>query len=375
MQAAPARKSEAGIRAALILASIGFALFLAEVPAALHFLDYRALIGGGADWWPKNYVADRELIHIRRPGSHLEGTAKGGLVRLYYVPTAGLTTYHWNVTYDGSGFRNSRDLTSADIEVIGDSFVEGMTVSDDQLLTSRLKALSGKTVANLGQPGYGPQQELIVLKRYGLRLRPRQVVWMFYEGNDLDDVQHYDQFIHSKPSYWQDLIARSFTKNALQFIYQFFLPSGAQISGVASDHGNKAVEYFTNVDSYSTHHLTSADLGALDKTARIVQTATNLAANQGAKVLFVYVPDKFRVLRGVLQFPAESKCRTWELNDLPNRVHDTVLKAAPEIDYLDLTPLLQDAAKNGTVSYYPDDPHWNPEGHRIAAAAIARTLH
>jgi len=102
-----------------------------------------------------------------------------------------MTLFRWDVRYDHNGFRNQTDLKSADIVVIGDSFVEGLTVSDAQLVTSLLAHLQGKVVANLGQSTYGPQQELIVLKRYGLPLRPRTVVWMFFEGNDLADVITY----------------------------------------------------------------------------------------------------------------------------------------------------------------------------------------
>jgi hypothetical protein len=49
------------------------------------------------------------------------------------------------------------------------------------------------TVANLGQSAYGPQQELAVLKRFGASLGPRLCIWTFYEGNDLDDVERYEQ--------------------------------------------------------------------------------------------------------------------------------------------------------------------------------------
>jgi hypothetical protein len=47
------------------------------------------------------------------------------------------------------------------------------------------------SVANLGQSGYGPQQELAVLKRYGCPPYDRNTSWVFYEGNDLLDVQEY----------------------------------------------------------------------------------------------------------------------------------------------------------------------------------------
>ena len=89
------------------------------------------------------------------------------------------------VRYDRNGFRNSVDLQQADIVVIGDSYIEGYMTPESKLATTLLGQLQGKTVANLGHSGYGPQQELVVLKRYGLPLHPHTVIWAFFEGNDL----------------------------------------------------------------------------------------------------------------------------------------------------------------------------------------------
>jgi hypothetical protein len=50
--------------------------------------------------------------------------------------------------------------------------------------------------------------------------------------------------------------------------------------------------------------------------------------------------------------------------------HRTVLA----IGYLDLTPDLADGVKRGVLPYYPDDEHWTPEGHKIAAEAIHKYL-
>jgi len=81
---------------------------------------------------------------------------------------------------------------NADIIVAGDSFVESVTTPTAQLTTSLLANLQGNVVANLGQYGYGPLEEMAVSKRYGLPLRPRTVFWMFFEGNDLKYVILYN---------------------------------------------------------------------------------------------------------------------------------------------------------------------------------------
>src|SRR6202007_1843538 len=126
---------------------------------------------------------------------------------------------------------NELDLKHADIIVIGDSIVEGLTVSNSQLMTSVLAHLRRQVVANLGQSAYGPQQELVVLKRYGLPLQPRTVVWMFFEGNDLSDVIGYWDAMRHPPGFWSSFVGRSFTRNVVKAIKHLCFPP-AKLSGV-----------------------------------------------------------------------------------------------------------------------------------------------
>ena len=41
---------------------------------------------------------------------------------------------------------------------------------------------------------YGPQQELLVLQRYGLAYKPRAVVWQLFAGNDLNDAEAFAEW-------------------------------------------------------------------------------------------------------------------------------------------------------------------------------------
>jgi hypothetical protein len=76
--------------------------------------------------------------------------------------------------------------------LIGDSYVQGDYVSDDQTTASLLEQRLGRPVANLGVAGYGIAQELVVLRRDALRLAPRIVIWFLFEGNDLYNGQDFE---------------------------------------------------------------------------------------------------------------------------------------------------------------------------------------
>src|SRR5208283_5076943 len=147
-------------RILLAVASVVFVLFCIELPALIGLLDYRTVIGPFHMWWAPN-VADPELLAIHRPHARQTGSALGGdIATSYRVPQSDLTQFQWDVTYDRKGFRNQRGLEHADVAVIGDSFVEGLTVTNAELGTSQLAILQGAVVANLGQSTYGPLQEL-----------------------------------------------------------------------------------------------------------------------------------------------------------------------------------------------------------------------
>jgi hypothetical protein len=131
------------------------------------------------------------------------------------------------VACDGNGFRNARDLSTAEVVVLGDSFVEGGLVAASDLMTATLSRLLGCTVANLGQSAYGPQQELAVLKRFGTGLHPRLCIWAFYGGNDLDDVERYEQLRQDRVATADRSTAweRSFGHNALLVLAERLVPS------------------------------------------------------------------------------------------------------------------------------------------------------
>ena len=362
-------------RLLLGIVSVMFTLFLIEFPALIEAVDYRTLIGAEHAWWAPN-ITDRELLHVHRPYAHQRGSALGGdAAAAYQISRSDMTPYQWDVKYDHNGFRNELDLKHADIVVIGDSIVEGLTVSNSQLMTSVLAHLQRQVVANLGQSAYGPQQELVVLKRYGLPLQPRSVVWMFFEGNDLSDVIGYWDAMRHPPSFWRSFFARSFTRNVLKELRGFSSPP-AKLTGVKhsavlqTSTGEKLTVYF----GYSSNSLSKDDLSALDETARTLTVAHRLCAAQGARLIVVFVPDKFRVFHAFCQFPGESECRNWGVNDLPERLQKAVESISSEVGYLDLTPNLVNELKTEALPYYPDDEHWSPQGHKNAAGAINNYL-
>ena len=158
----------------LMTVSVTVFIALIEAPAFLGFVDYRQVFPTSVSvppWDQPGYRTDEELLYLPLPHHRRRITASRGNFGAYLcLPSQAHPPY--DLRYDQHGFRNEMDVERADTAVIGDSVVEGQQVPSAALMTTVLGQWQNRTVANLGVSGYGPQQELAVLKRYALALRP-----------------------------------------------------------------------------------------------------------------------------------------------------------------------------------------------------------
>ena len=97
------------------------------------------------------------------------------------------------ITYqsDRYGFNNPDhvwDLGKVDAVLVGDSFTQGSCVPREENVAGHLQEHGCGAVINLGQAGSGPLLELAILIEYAQYLRPRNLVWLYFEGNDMFDL-------------------------------------------------------------------------------------------------------------------------------------------------------------------------------------------
>ena len=371
--------------ARFVLSTVALALAFGvfELGAASRLVDYRTVFGSSAHGINKfdpfrdpTWQIDPDLIHIRRPNTVIEGTTIGNLASSLPNPHP----YPVDATYDGRGFRNERTLDRANVVLIGDSFVEAGLVATPLIASNRLADLLNTAVVNLGQCAYGPQQELIVLRRYAMPLRPEVVAWFFFEGNDLSNIRQYEDKIKS----WAQTVnahdgfsQRCFTKNLFFKLSELTGPlvAGA-ISGTNSASpgelkiGTKSTETLHFL--YSGAPLTESDHRSLTIAQALLQQAREAASDGNGHFVLVFVPTKFRVYEGLCSFPDDDDACDWHVNDLPDRLATWCREQ--EMNFLDLTPALRDAAERGDLVYFPDDTHWSARGNEVAAEAVAQFI-
>lgn len=142
----------------------------------------------GVDAYPRLSGWDLRQLRLTvrgRPVQPLAPSIAGALVVLCRE-TGEYITY----VADERGFNNPAGAwrSGGDVVVLGDSYVHGYCVSDPESLAGRLRR-HWPTLLNLGVAGTGPLMQLATLKEYAATKRPRTVVWVYYEGNDLSDLE------------------------------------------------------------------------------------------------------------------------------------------------------------------------------------------
>jgi PAS domain S-box-containing protein len=379
----PIPRDEIRSQFVLITLSLGVALLIAELPSWLKLVDYRKTfsISGVLPWEQLGYLPDPELLAKPEPHHSVKMLfTRGNIGEALCLPPRQADPFE--LRYDKNGFRNDQDLTSADIAVIGDSYVESPMFPDSMLATTRLAEITRRTVANLGQSGYGPQQELAVLKRYALPLHPKSVVWVFYEGNDLLDVHEYTKMVsllHSKWNSMDGVWDRSFTRNALSWLLRFVhgcVPDQKVYAARATVADEKGTEHQLYVRGRSRSvSPTKEDLDALRKSVAQIEEAYRLIQSEGARFIVVFAPTAFRVYHGIADFEmVDGGMTRWVLDDLPDSLRKMISEITPDIEYLDLTPGLRSAAKQNGLVFLSDDTHWTSEGHQVVAEVLAGAL-
>jgi hypothetical protein len=367
---------------------VALALLLLELPASLGWVHWKIffhrLTGESMDY-STAYVLDADLGFRRIPGLSWTARPASDIEDGFGLPRAARERITF--TYDRWGYRNAVEMEQADVVLLGDSYVEGWYVSDNQTVASRLSTLLGIPVANMGVAGYGTLQELRVLKLDALDRHPQTIVWFFFEGNDLYDDQDFETTLLAEPPTqaektphpgglaalhgWKE---RSFTLNALRWLRRWahpLVPNRAPFwAYLPGERGPDKRIYFAN---YGAVPWTDFEEDRWTAATAAFTEGVEFAAVHGVNVVLVYIPTKYRVYRDAVTLPAESPMQSWGVwKRLPRHFVELCLQL--DLRCVDLTEPFRRAVRQGVTVYARTDSHWGPEGHALVAEELAKIL-
>ncbi len=278
---------------------------------------------------------------------------------------------------DRHGFNNPDaiwDGPAPQIAMIGDSFTHGSCVSRDQNMASILQKRFGPTL-NLGVGGDGPLLELAALTEYAVPMRPRIVLWVFCEGNDLNEDLPFElkaPILHSyldDPRFSQDLIhkdaiistvLRSYLdRNLREAMDRVDSPMENLIRYVSLDRVRSAVGLGPILIGYNGGDL-GQELAVFDQ---VLVSARDRVSGWGGKLYLVYLPDSDRYLS---RFGAGTVRQT-----IYRGVQDAARRR--DIPMIDVASAFARHAAPETLFAYPGS-HYNSLGYALAAQTIAAAL-
>ncbi len=277
---------------------------------------------------------------------------------------------------DRFGFNNPDHVWDAGVEIVivGDSYAHGACTSHADSIAGMVAQQIPGTI-NLGMSGNGPLLELASLREYGAAVRPRVLVWLFFEGNDLGNLIAEGQLpvlrSYLRPDFNQSLAARQDEIDAaLRASADALLlaqPESenaskrplADLGGVAKLREVRRLllgplAYFGGGGEAVRQEIAPENLELL--------RATLLAAKQqvgeaDGRVLFVYLPsDTYYSLDWAKQ------------HILATRTQVLGIAKALDLETLDLTPEFDGHPIESRFVF--SGSHYNREGNEIVASAI-----
>lgn len=373
----PARyRRPLALRLTVVWLSTTTAIFTAD---ALYTIGVVGV--GQPDYWldqahisRRDNVADSELGFVRKPGISWSGNPlerEAPALALQHRSHEEGRLVHYRTSENG--FRNAPGQSRADIVFIGDSYTEAAQVSEEDTFVQRVGASAGLRAVNLGRGGYGPQQELIVLQRYGLAYQPRFVVWQLFDGNDLDDARNFARW-KENPNPPASPLKSRYLENSLltRLLFQTALVERGVPAATLRSHGGTLRPLYPRY-GYVPDQPAQNPVG-LAETQRAIEAGYRLSESRGVRLLVVFIPTMLRVLEPFITFDRLSE-RDRHLpagnpeDDFGSEMADFCARLG--CSYVDtFSALRSQALTDNRHVYFPSDEHLDVHGHEVVAQVV-----
>ena len=238
---------------------------------------------------------------------------------------------------DRYGFNNPDyewDAEKTEYLLTGDSFAEGAAVRPRENIAGQIRKITGEPVINLGRSGNGPLMELAEISEYAAHLKPKKVLWVYYEGNDLILDFPRDQsspllMRYLNKSFSQNLMSRQTEVDEIlrkhiwrkvPLKYEWI-----RLAAIRRMMGGDG-EFFDGVRRAAIRRMMGGDGGGdggdverdvdiryFPRFSKILIRANNMTEGWGGKLYFVYLPEFSRYNKDVIHDQYRKKLAVIEL--------------------------------------------------------------
>lgn len=286
-----------------------------------------------------------------------------------------------SVAYDDAGFRNPDGLSDWRVAVAGDSFTELGHLTDEELFTSVLAEIMDVSVLNLGASHTGPLTHLSYLRDYGLAAGTTHSIIVFFEGNDLDDLNAE----YAALAKWDDTGERSYREFRRQTSFVKAIGQAVHVvqKTATREKPDPVTAYFESSAGREPVTFSYTPPGSMDMSVTTIRRLGDFLDRYAAwgedrniVVSLAFMPSKLRVLHDQVNFSATAAegFKTWRPTDLPELIAELCDRRG--VAFLNLTPALALESKIRKQLPYSSiyDTHLNGIGSRVVGQELARHL-
>jgi hypothetical protein len=262
---------------------------------------------------------------------------------------------------DRYGFNNpDEEWDSSNIQylLVGDSYAHGACVPQTSNIANQLRLETKKTVISLGSGSNGPLLELAGIIEYASILKPKIVLWVFSETNDLPDLASEKNipFLmkYLDTDFSQNLIHKQTSIDLLMSDFSETERKINQSSAFRLERTRKLITYLFK-ENNKKNNITTINPSFKD----ILNKAKKLTQSWGGSFYFVYLPTADRYIN------EEPPFHRTEIINILNKINIPIIDIHNLVfeNHVDRMSLFPFRAEN--IS-----PHYNEKGYRETAIAI-----
>ena len=279
--------------------------------------------------------------------------------------------YYSTYKSDRYGFNNPDEVwnkNKIDFLLIGDSFVHGRCVFYQNTIAGNLANKTNENIISLGLSGNGPLKEYASLKEYSQNKKIKNILWFYYEGNDLLELSR-----ELKNSILIEYFANEkFTQNLvnIQNIIdnKLITSMNNRLKNLDKIEKNQfSLDLKSILKLFNTRKIlieSRFNQKPLNEFENIISNVKLFVEKNEINFYFIYLPEYFRFLPSLTN---KKKYKNYE--DILNIIKKN------DINLIDINQEIITNIKN-PIELYPNSKHghFTPEGYDFIATTILKKI-
>lgn len=264
---------------------------------------------------------------------------------------------------DSRGFRNNRDFSGQRYLLVGDSFVGGVSMSQESILGEQLYRKYGLDCYSLGYPGAIQQYERYIESLPRAPGVKSDVLLFIFEGNDFPDTM---PPLHSRFPRLRRFIREYLHMFQTTTLYRVSKSVRMRLENRSEIDNESLIDTMQTPEGEMVFYHEYVEVTLRTAAPKLPEFEAAMHRLRDRLAIVFFIPTKYRVYSTVLDPGKKLPDANWDyLHTMCER---------DSIRCVDLTrPLVERSAAllpQGQFTFRPDGTHWNENGIAVAAAVV-----